>query len=248
MRLKELLNEDVIISKNIEFAPWHIKDKESLELLFNKQNLSNFSSCKFNKSGTVSIKSNEHFKITENMMLHDRNINGLVLPVQFQNLLCSEFDIVADIISLWGMPSKVTGRINISSGMLKTAEHLNCNINGGIEFNTPELTKFDCNVRTDGLFINRIGFTNFSGWDKFFDVHNYILIGINCVQNFDSKILSLLKMKNLKIINLSTLAKDEHIELDKSCKIVNKHLKSGRDILECQEELIENGYKEFAKL
>lgn len=31
-------------------------------------------------------------------------------------------------------------------------------------------------------------------------------------------------------------------------KIIMKHFKSGKDVLDCQEELIENGYKQYAKL
>ena len=31
-------------------------------------------------------------------------------------------------------------------------------------------------------------------------------------------------------------------------KIINKHLKNGRDIFACQEELIENGFEAFAQL
>ena len=51
-------------------------------------------------------------------------------------------------------------------------------------------------------------------------------------------ILSIFKIKNLQRIIID----NKQVE-----KIVNKHL-SSKDILECQEELIENGLKEYAKL
>jgi hypothetical protein len=54
-----------------------------------------------------------------------------------------------------------------------------------------------------------------------------------------SNILGLLKVRNLKAISITD---DKKLE-----EIINRHLET-KDIIECQEELIENGYKEFAKL
>jgi hypothetical protein len=53
-----------------------------------------------------------------------------------------------------------------------------------------------------------------------------------------SNILGLLKVENLQ----SAITDDKKLE-----EIINRHLET-KDILECQEELIEAGYKEFAKL
>ena len=53
-----------------------------------------------------------------------------------------------------------------------------------------------------------------------------------------SNILGLLQIKHLKTV------KNSH----PAFIILSKHLNGDKDILECQEELISNGYKEFAKL
>jgi hypothetical protein len=58
--------------------------------------------------------------------------------------------------------------------------------------------------------------------------------------NENSRLLNVFKMKNLKYFSLATKYKP-------LSKIIVKHLTEG-DIIDCQEELIENGYKEYAKL
>lgn len=42
--------------------------------------------------------------------------------------------------------------------------------------------------------------------------------------------------------------KEVYLDIKVVEKIINKHLKSDRDVFACQEELIEHGYDEFAKL
>jgi hypothetical protein len=59
-------------------------------------------------------------------------------------------------------------------------------------------------------------------------------------KNLKSHMLGILLIKDLKKISFS-----DNIEVQ---NIINKHLDGDRDILECQEELITNGLKEFAKL
>jgi hypothetical protein len=54
-----------------------------------------------------------------------------------------------------------------------------------------------------------------------------------------SNLLAIFRLKGLQNIN------SEHDELD---KIVNKHLAGDRDIMECQDELIEAGFKRYANL
>jgi hypothetical protein len=54
-----------------------------------------------------------------------------------------------------------------------------------------------------------------------------------------SSVLGLIIIKELKRV----LMDNKEVE-----EIINKHLSSERDILECQEELITNGYREYAKL
>jgi hypothetical protein len=67
---------------------------------------------------------------------------------------------------------------------------------------------------------------------------------------YEGPLLSMLNIKNLNIIWYSqSLAHiSNSVKLRNACQIINKHLSSDKDILECQEELIANGLKEHAKL
>ena len=60
-----------------------------------------------------------------------------------------------------------------------------------------------------------------------------------------SNILGLLYIKDLEIVS-PPFGKGE--ELINALIILHKHLKGDNDVLECQEELISAGYKEYAKL
>lgn len=57
--------------------------------------------------------------------------------------------------------------------------------------------------------------------------------------------LGILLIKNLQEILLPYSSAATDIEW---IKIIKKHFDGDKDVLECQEELIENGYKQFAKL
>lgn len=65
-------------------------------------------------------------------------------------------------------------------------------------------------------------------------------------QPIRSNILGLLKMKNLQGILVSEPVND--VIATKPFGIVNNHLHLDKDIMECREELIANGLKEYAKL
>lgn len=60
-------------------------------------------------------------------------------------------------------------------------------------------------------------------------------------------ILGVLKIRSLKMI---TCAEDSGLgtDLDNVLEIVSKYLKGGKSIFDCQEELIKNGYKRYARL
>lgn len=60
----------------------------------------------------------------------------------------------------------------------------------------------------------------------------------------ESNVLGLILIKNLEKFSFEDFKGEVHPVQN----IINKHLKGSRDVLECQEELIENGYKQYAKL
>jgi hypothetical protein len=63
-----------------------------------------------------------------------------------------------------------------------------------------------------------------------------------------SNILGLILIEDLAQIRLGSKEKIINPGLTQAIEIMNKHLLGNRDILECQEELIVNGLKEYAKL
>jgi hypothetical protein len=69
---------------------------------------------------------------------------------------------------------------------------------------------------------------------------NIIISGSITKNNF----LGLLNIKKLEEVYTN----DDYDYSGNICEIINKHLQSDRDVLECQEELITNGYRHYAKL
>lgn len=61
-------------------------------------------------------------------------------------------------------------------------------------------------------------------------------------------VLSLFKLKNVRNISFQTDFKKSSSTVVTPWRIIRKHLSGDKDILECREELIENGFKEWAKL
>jgi hypothetical protein len=80
--------------------------------------------------------------------------------------------------------------------------------------------------------MNLIGINKFIMADEF---------QIDKCENITGYVLSVLKVDSKSIF----LSASENIEW---MEIVNKYLASNRDIIDCQEELIEAGFKEYAKL
>lgn len=69
--------------------------------------------------------------------------------------------------------------------------------------------------------------------------------------NYKGPILSILNISDLYMIDYAIplgLMYPNADNVDSVKKIVNKHLQSDRDVLECQEDLITAGYKDYAKL
>jgi hypothetical protein len=67
---------------------------------------------------------------------------------------------------------------------------------------------------------------------------------IHLPKSITSNILGLLKVKNLKECPTGNF----HNDLLEAIKIINKHLKSGRRLSKCKQELEDKGLKEYAKL
>lgn len=70
---------------------------------------------------------------------------------------------------------------------------------------------------------------------------------IKIPKDLESNILGLLLINQLDkiIIDIQDVKTSN---LQPVVDIINRHLKADKDILECQEELLENGFKDYAKL
>ncbi len=66
-----------------------------------------------------------------------------------------------------------------------------------------------------------------------------------CCNNIQFEVLGLIKIKNLKAVFwcIPYDKKSNHASI-----IINKHLKNGRGVIDCQEELIDAGQKDYAEL
>jgi hypothetical protein len=97
------------------------------------------------------------------------------------------------------------------------------------------------------MYLDNTDITNLKGIGRDYIKSAQYISLVNC-PDLKSNILGLLSVKNLEHLASHTSFKpDANVELDSVIRIIRKHLET-KDILECQEELIEAGFKEFAKL
>ena len=122
-------------------------------------------------------------------------------------------------ISSWkGIPKHCTFDVHVSGNNLKDFEH------------APEVIDGDLNI-ANNLF------TSLSGIDKHIkEIHGTLNLFGN---NIETAMLGLMNIKGLTKIGFSNQPKIE--------AIFNKHLPVG-DVFDCQDELIDAGFNEYAKL
>lgn len=144
-----------------------------------------------------------------------------VLPINFRECTKDVHVLANDMLDLKGVPRFVGGQFNLKGKNITSFEYL------------PE--------EADDMYLHMSGITNFTGIDKV--VKKVYSISI---PSEPKGLLSFLKIQSLmKISPLSTASDD----LKKACQIVSKYCANGNhDILACQDELFDNGLKEYAKL
>jgi hypothetical protein len=122
------------------------------------------------------------------------------------------------LTSLKGAPSSVSGYFSCYSNNLTSLEGAPSSVGGHFVCSRNKLTSLH-------------------------NIHKQIKhIGLNANFEFNpitSCVLGLLLIDGLKEVYLD----NTHLQ-----SIINKHIKGDKDIFACQEELIENGFDEFAKL
>jgi hypothetical protein len=141
--------------------------------------------------------------------------------------------------SLIGAPDKITGNFNCSGNSLETLLGAPRHIGGNFEANKNKLTSLEGLPNHVGGYID-ISFNKIKSLKSIHKRIKYIGKGLVLLDNpIKSDILGLLLVSgNLHAVNADGKVFD----------IINKHLGGDKDVLECQEELISNGFKEYAKL
>lgn len=166
------------------------------------------------------------------------------LPVKFRNV--KDFSIKrCGLKSLKNMPEKVSGKFSIYQndvtslqGMPKEVTHM-CEINNN---KIKSMDNFNCKVGS--LNASNLPLTNLKNIHKQISMFDYsgstVQTWFRVVETpLQSNILGLLLVKGLEVVYLDNLKVQD---------ILNHHLNKDRDINLCQEDLIEAGYPEFAKL
>lgn len=257
----------------IDFAPWHGTDpivvKNELAKRYLKQfgwtdetldeprgqikiedELKNqFKSWSFNKNGTVTLRGTD-IRIYKRFLL--ATPEGTKIPFQIQS--ANEVKFISDnLVSVWGAPLKCKV-LNIYSEKLESLEHLNTTCER-LVLKTPALKEFNCNVKANGLFIEALGMKTLTGIQKNVELSHYIGFYLH-PKNIDnikieSNILGLFQIKgglNKVSCSYGPTAPENKTPLMKALEIVDKHFHSDKDIMDCREELVQEGLKEFARM
>lgn len=99
-------------------------------------------------------------------------------------------------------------------------------------------------------YVGQIVLLNSTNFESLHNINKFINcseLHIDRAVNVKRNILSIFLLKNVKVYLFYTFTDFKEKDVD-WINIVTKYLGGDKDIIACQEELIENGYKEFAKL
>lgn len=260
----KLLND--LSAKNIK----RIKSS-STKLDLSKKNLRTLNGINFDNIKSLDVSRNSLMDLSGcpeqlSSFICDKNDRDLSLVGGPRIVSGNYFAQMSNITSLVGLPVKIGGNLFLNnnsisslSGCPKTVQEFNCGYNrvplsliGG-----PEIIKGSYSITNskvssiEGLpskiknLLNLYGnpITSLGGIHKILKSVEELLLS----NEIKSNMLGLLLIGNFsKGIRYFSYEHDD--AFDNVIKILNKHLKDTRDILECQEELISAGYKEYAKL
>lgn len=155
------------------------------------------------------------------------------------------------ITSLVGGPKYVERHFYCSKNMLTDLVGAPIDVGGDFICNhMPSLTSLKTAqpIKIEaGAWFYRCGFTSLKG------IHKYISY-IGGVASFEANPIKSHMLGLLKIEGLEEIKFDVEVHGGESTKgnsvtaIINRHLENGRNIFDCQAELEDNGYEEYAQL
>lgn len=208
----------------VEFTPqsWMITNPDEIKKWLNRYELYENNDVMIASDGTTNAKS---IYFSKNKL---RFVNGgMVLPIQFGK--CEYFSIDdCRLSTLKGSPRIVTGDFTAVGNLITDLD------------GAPEEIGSSCNISKNP------NLTSLTGIHKHIKYIGYDLIISGTIK---SSILGILMIKNIKKVVLwdpSNISKLD--DMVAAVQILNKHNKGNRDILECQEEMINAGLKEYAKI
>lgn len=229
------------------FAPWHITDPEKVQ--YYMKNYAIMSGWKVNKDGTVSVTKWDYAPNGAYGDIGGYGHGETALMVKYRTAKKFEMNVAdgSNFKSLWGIPD-VCDWLGLSIPSLETLEHCTPVIKDALYLYTPNLKSFDCGKVSIAheLKIGSIGKAPLSDLHKHFQVPEIRFYNSSLKLLERKPLLSLLKC-NAKLNWGSFLPVDTELhEIVEVLKILNKYNSS--TIIECQEELIDTGYKDYAEL
>lgn len=237
------------VAKNI--APWQDPSNPA----FVDVKIPNYfrGSVKQNKNGTYSTTAPKgHF--ISCLKLDD---GQYVIPIKFS--IMSFFETISGdetgLTTLQGCPDRVRSEMVIDSNNLTTLDYLYTKVDWKLSIQCTNLKTFgDAKVKSLDLVLYDIGNVPISEVQHHFEVVHTIYLGFNTAF-FRKPILSIFKVKGPWVsiqmragIDLWKSDPDgsKSKEFAKVCQILSKHART-RDIIACQEDLIDAGLKDYAE-
>jgi hypothetical protein len=220
----------------------HITDEEQREILFWLQEFK-IGKPNYNihlETGVVDVY--------QNVIIEHQSFE--VLPIQF-GVLAGNFTIrsCADLNTLERCPSIVDNRfICLNNPALLSAKYGPQLVKNGVTFKSCPITSFEGFPKEiiGDLYINNLKINTFSGINKYIkSITGNIQIGADCYV-YHNGMMGLMLIRNLKSIKSEPMTK--FIPQHEAMQIINNHLAGDRFVTECQLELQDAGFAEYAKL
>lgn len=240
---KSYLNEEKTFNEIIEVLfKFNIIDRHNVKVTSNNKIDVNSEYFLFTWNKTLVDIVNEH--------LPDMNFTTKKLPVQF-NKCAQHISITGnELTSTWGFPNEAEN-FTLKSESLTSLQGLEGNFRF-LDLDVTFLKSFDCNVNVCKLFFYNTNFFDVKDFNKSFHKLNAETFEISLSNSlsailYKQPLLSFLK-GSIEEINTDSLNANtpEDMEIYKVMQIINKYLPNG-NVLKCQRELIQNGFKDYAK-
>lgn len=232
--------KDYLKEAKSQFAPWQ-NPNETLE---SAKEYIRDGSIKQNKNGTFICR-------TTNLWIEPKRLDDgrVVIPIKFSRVESIGFsDMDIPLTTLEGRPDIVKESFYLSSENLKSLEDLSYNLRF-IKIDCKKLNSFGtANIHCNQVWFDNIGSVSIREISKHFTINYNFSVGPKSV--YKKPILSLFKVKGnwerVYLANNQLDNKPEEIrkELKHVFNIINE---SNKDVMVCQEALIDAGLKDYAE-